>query len=896
MPDFWQYPHRLDGAWPHHGHLPGPLHPLPRAPRPEESHQPARLVLRRRRRMRRARIARRPHPGRPGKARQPDLRRQLQPAAARRPGPRQRQDHPGARGRLPRRRLELHQGHLGQRLGPAPGAATGPACSCSAWARSSTANFRSTPSRAANTSASISSANIPELLKLVEHLTDEQLVKLKRGGHDPEKVYAAYKAAVEHKGAPTVILVHTVKGYGLGEAGEGKNTTHQQKKLKSKHLIEFRNRFGLPISDEDVASAKFYKPADDSEEIKYLQQRRRPSWAGRCRRRVVHCPTLKAPGHEFVQAYAKGSGDRAPSTTMAFVDMLLRLMKHKELGKYIVPIMPDEARTFGMDPFFASFKIYSSVGQLYEPVDAVYQGAAYREAKDGQILEEGITEAGSMSSFIAAGTAYADPRRADHPVLHLLLDVRLPAHRRPDLGRRRHADARLPAGRHRRPDHAQRRGPAARGRPQPRPRLDRAEPGRLRPGHGLRAGRHPARRHSADVRRSPGKTSSITSRLYNDNYADAADAGGRRRDGGHLARPVQAPARGRAGQGQTRSTCSAAVRSWCMPCVPRRCWRRSSAWPPTSGAPPATRSCAASAWRSSAGTCCIPCSRPRQSYLETILAREEGVFLAASDYMRAVPEMITPLGARRPLPAGHGRLRPQRHASSLRRHFEIDAECIAVAALAQLARRGQVKPAWSSRRSSSLASTPRKSARCGRNFLLPLSARGRGIVWLPSPGTPGERSGVRAVLLPSPDTPGEGLGVRAVLLPLSRYSGRGVGGEGKRRSRRGTAVAWHQKPSPPTPLPEYRERGARQSSFVPLSRGSGWGARQPSAPAPLPEYRERGARQSSFVPLSQGTGGGERQPSPPAPLPEYRERGARKAGLEVLDGTRGRAGTPQGWG
>src|SRR5437764_326567 len=208
----------------------------------------------------------------------------------------------------------------------------------------------------------------PELRRLVDHRSDEQLAKLKRGGHDPEKVYAAYKAAVEHRGAPTVILAATVKGYGLGEAGEGMNVTHQQKKLKTKHLLEFRNRFGLPLSDEDVEHAHFYRPADNSHEIEYLRERRQ-ALGGYLPARVVKCPALKAPSSDFVEAYVKGSGDKAPSTTMVLVDMMTRLMRDKELGKWFVPIIPDEARTFGMDPWFSTFKIYSSVGQRYTPVD-----------------------------------------------------------------------------------------------------------------------------------------------------------------------------------------------------------------------------------------------------------------------------------------------------------------------------------------------------------------------------------------------------------------------------------------------------------------------------------------------------------------------------------------------
>jgi pyruvate dehydrogenase E1 component len=245
----------------------------------------------------------------------------------------------------------------------------------------------------------------PRLCELVEHLTDEEIQKLRRGGHDPEKVYAAYKAAVEHTGAPTVILAKTVKGYGLGEAGEGKNITHQQKKLNEEELREFRSRFGIPISDEDVGAAPFYRPAEDSTEIRYLTERR-TNLGGPLPERRLQAPPLSLPDPALFAEFEKGSEGREASTTMVFVRMLAKLLRDKTLGKYVVPIVPDEARTFGMEALFRQVGIYSHVGQRYEPVDRetlLY----YKEAKDGQILEEGITEAGSLSSFIAAGTAYA---------------------------------------------------------------------------------------------------------------------------------------------------------------------------------------------------------------------------------------------------------------------------------------------------------------------------------------------------------------------------------------------------------------------------------------------------------------------------------------------------------
>lgn len=245
----------------------------------------------------------------------------------------------------------------------------------------------------------------PQLLELVKNYSDEQLRRLRLGGHDPLKVYAAYKAAVEHKGQPTVILARTIKGYGLGESGEGKNITHQQKKLNEEELRAFRSRFGIPLSDEEIEKLTFYRPPDDSPEITYLRKRRQ-ELGGYIPKRVNRSkPLSEVPGEIFEEFYA-GTEGRKASTTMVFVRMLAKMLRDQKLGHLVVPIVPDEARTFGMEALFRQVGIYSHVGQLYEPVDRdtlLY----YKEAKDGQILEEGITEAGSMSSFIAAGTAYA---------------------------------------------------------------------------------------------------------------------------------------------------------------------------------------------------------------------------------------------------------------------------------------------------------------------------------------------------------------------------------------------------------------------------------------------------------------------------------------------------------
>jgi pyruvate dehydrogenase E1 component len=246
----------------------------------------------------------------------------------------------------------------------------------------------------------------PELLELVKDYSDDQLARMRLGGHDPQKVYAAYHHAVNHKGAPSVILARTVKGYGLGEAGEGKNITHSQKKLNEAELVQFRARFDIPLSEEEVTHAPFFRPADDSPEMQYLHERRR-ALGGYLPRRVPHVEPLPAPGDDLFQEFYEGTDGREVSTTMVFVRILSKLLRDKGLGKHVVPIVPDEARTFGMEGLFRQVGIYASSGQLYEPVDSdslLY----YKEDKTGQILEEGITESGSMASFIAAGTAYAN--------------------------------------------------------------------------------------------------------------------------------------------------------------------------------------------------------------------------------------------------------------------------------------------------------------------------------------------------------------------------------------------------------------------------------------------------------------------------------------------------------
>jgi pyruvate dehydrogenase E1 component len=246
----------------------------------------------------------------------------------------------------------------------------------------------------------------PELARMVEDWTDAEIWSLNRGGHDPQKVYAAYAEAVAHTGQPTVILAKTIKGYGMGESGEGQNITHQQKKMNEKALFAFRDRFALDLTDDEVRNVSFHKPPDDAPEMVYLRERRE-ALGGSLPQRRTEAPPLPVPDLSVFQAQLDGTGEREISTTMAFVRILSTLVRDKQLGPHIVPIVPDESRTFGMEGMFRQLGIFSQVGQLYTPQDAE-QLMSYREDKSGQILQEGINEPGAFSSWIAAATSYAN--------------------------------------------------------------------------------------------------------------------------------------------------------------------------------------------------------------------------------------------------------------------------------------------------------------------------------------------------------------------------------------------------------------------------------------------------------------------------------------------------------
>ena len=334
----------------------------------------------------------------------------------------------------------------------------------------------------------------PELLKMVANMTDDDIWRLTRGGHDPHKIYAAFKNAQENKGSPTVLLVKTVKGFGMGKSGEARNTAHQTKKLDDEAIREMRDRFAIPIPDDKLAEIPFFKPSDDAPEIKYLHERRKALGGYLPQRREQADEKLPVPPLSTFKAVLDPTAEgREISTTQAYVRILTTLLKDPSLGQRIVPILVDESRTFGMEGLFRQIGIFNQQGQLYEPVDKD-QVMYYREDKAGQILQEGINEAGGMCSWIAAATSYSTNNRVMIPfyTFYSMFGMQ----RVGDLAwaGRRHARPRLPDGRHRRPHHAERRRPAARRRPQPHHRGDHPELHSVRPDLRARSGGdHPGR-------------------------------------------------------------------------------------------------------------------------------------------------------------------------------------------------------------------------------------------------------------------------------------------------------------------------------------------------------------------------------------------------------------------
>jgi pyruvate dehydrogenase E1 component len=538
-----------------------------------------------------------------------------------------------------------------------------------------------------------------ELAKMVENLSDEQIKKLARGGHDPEKVFAAYHAATNHQGSPTVILAKTVKGYGLGEAGEGRNITHQAKKLNEDELAEFRTRFGIPISDDQLHDLPFYKPAEDSRELQYMHQRRQ-ALGGPVPSRSVKCPPLKAPALDSFKTFFQGSGGSAASTTMAFVNILNKLLQDVEMSKWIVPIIPDEARTFGMEGMFTKYGIYSNVGQLYEPVDSKTL-SRYREAQDGQILEEGITEAGSMSSFIAAGTSYATH---GIPTIPFFIYYSMFGFQRIGDLIWASADMRVrgfllggTAGR------TTLNGEGLQHQDGHSHVLASTVPNCL--------AYDPAFAYEIAViiqdgihrMYEEGESIFYYLTLGNENYPMEAMPEGSAEGilrGMYKFRPSSLPAPRSRGEGSSAKGNGGArskVHLLGSGAILREAMRAqqllaekfelaADVWSVTSYKELRRDALECERWNR-----LHPTAEHKRSYVEKLLAGEKGVFIAASDYMKSIPEMIsrwvpgglTPLGT-----DGFGRSETR---EALRRHFEVDAECIAVAALDQLAQRGEIK-------------------------------------------------------------------------------------------------------------------------------------------------------------------------------------------------------------
>jgi pyruvate dehydrogenase E1 component len=534
----------------------------------------------------------------------------------------------------------------------------------------------------------------PALLELVKSYSDEQLKGLRRGGHDPVKVNAAFKAAITQRGLPTVILAKTVKGYGMGEAGEGKNVTHQQKKLNDEELRQFRDRFDIPVRDQDLHETPFYRPPENSEEIQYLQERRR-ALGGPIPRRRVRTEPLALPKDDLWKSFYAGV-NRDVSTTMVFVQMLTQLMKDPEIGKLVVPIVPDEARTFGMESLFRQFGIYSHVGQQYEPVDKgmlLY----YREAQDGQILEEGITEAGSMASFTAAGTSYATHGKDMIPFF-IFYSM---------FGFQRIGDLIWAAA-------DQRTKGFLLGGTSGRTTLN-GEGLQHEDGHSHVLAStvpnllayDPAYAYEVAVIIRDGLRRMYQERedvfyyitLYNENYPMPPKPEGV--DEGILkglyklraAPPIETPPAGGAAGGEagaprahllgSGSLLREALRA--QQILAERYGVAADVWSATSYKALLRDALDAERWNM-----LHPEAEPRQPYVSSLFAGEDTPVIAVSDFMKAVPDQIARWLPGRLFSLGTDGFGRSDTREALRRFFEVDAECIVVATLHNLARRGAV--------------------------------------------------------------------------------------------------------------------------------------------------------------------------------------------------------------
>jgi pyruvate dehydrogenase E1 component len=523
----------------------------------------------------------------------------------------------------------------------------------------------------------------PELLELVADLSDEELTRLRRGGHDPQKVYNAYQCAVEHRGAPSVILAKTVKGYGLGEAGEGRNVTHQQKKLNEDELEHFRDRFQIPLPPETVHTVSFYRPPEDSPEMRYLQERRRELGGYLPERRPARV-RLETPPLEYFGEMLAGSQGREVSTTMAFVRLLTLLLRHPQVGRFVVPIVPDEARTFGMEALFRQIGIYASQGQLYRPVDQEML-LYYKESKDGQILEEGITEAGAMASFTAAGTAYATYRV---PLAPLFIYYSMFGYQRTGDLVWAFADARGKGF------------------------LVGATAGRTTlAGEGLQhqdghshllmsavptcAAYDPAYAYELAVivqdglRRMYQESEDLFYYLtvYNESYAQPPMPAGCREGILRGIYRLRSAAQGRAsvqlfGSGPILRE---ALRA--QELLAERYGVAADVWSVTSYNQLRREALEVERWNR-----LHPGEPERRPYVVEALEGAEGPIIAATDYMKAVPDQVAPWLAGRLVALGTDGFGRSDNREHLRRHFEVNAEAIAAAALSRLSREGRLEP------------------------------------------------------------------------------------------------------------------------------------------------------------------------------------------------------------
>ena len=527
----------------------------------------------------------------------------------------------------------------------------------------------------------------PELIEMVKNYSDEKLLRMRRGGHDPEKVYAAYKAAEDHKGQPTVILAKTIKGYGLGEAGEGRNIAHNQKKMNEAELLEFRTRFGIPISDEDVGKAPFYKPSEDSIEMKYMRERR-IKLGGPVPSRPTAVPTMEVPRFEdYRKRIDDDSEKKEMSTTMGAVRLLSSLVRDKKIGKNIVPIVPDESRTFGMEGMFRQVGIYAHAGQLYEPVDRA-ETAYYKEAKDGQLLEEGISEAGSMASFNAAGTAYSA-----HGINMIPFYIYYSM-----FGFQRIGDLIWAAA-------DMRAKGFLLGGTAGRTSLN-GEGLQHQDGHSLlnaiafpTVGAYdPANHYETAViifdglkkLYEDGETAIYYLMVGNDNYImpkmpEGCEEG--------IIKGIYKFRTKESEQGKHRVQLfgSGAI----MNCVLKaqeiladQYGVSSDVWSVTSYNELRRDAQECKRWNMF-----HPTMEPRKSYLETVLAGSEGPFIASSDYVQAHSEQVAQFLPDEFLALGTDGMGRSETRPALRRHFEVDAECVTVAALYQLCKQGKVDAA-----------------------------------------------------------------------------------------------------------------------------------------------------------------------------------------------------------